>query len=193
MVLRDACTTWRSYLPRGTSNGSFSIFVSIQFSNPVFSRQFSRPSGVQNGSCGISLEILRSLLSNDINFAWIGVWTKKLWLPEVGASELFFRIFSAKIPAKWGTPPTNRELHLVAGVATFLMHPGSWINLQRAGKTLRMKAVVREEKRAGFPTRFPYFLSVFARTVDLSPDVRFWRSWYRRKACATLSLKVLDL
>uniref|UniRef100_A0A2N9F4L6 Uncharacterized protein n=1 Tax=Fagus sylvatica TaxID=28930 RepID=A0A2N9F4L6_FAGSY len=47
----------------------------------------------------------------------------ELWLPEVGVPKLFFCAFPAKIPAKRGKPPANRELHVVAGVAIFLMHP----------------------------------------------------------------------
>uniref|UniRef100_A0A2N9J135 Reverse transcriptase domain-containing protein n=1 Tax=Fagus sylvatica TaxID=28930 RepID=A0A2N9J135_FAGSY len=60
----------------------------------------------------------------------------------------FFRVFLAKIPAKRGKPPANRELHTIAGVSIFLTHPGSRINSWRAGKTQRAKAVVREEKHA---------------------------------------------
>jgi hypothetical protein len=63
-----------------------------------------------------------------IKVARIGVRTEKLWLPEVGSSELFFRIFPVKILVKRGKPLANRELHVVAGVAIFLTHPGSWIN-----------------------------------------------------------------
>jgi hypothetical protein len=44
----------------------------------------------------------------------------KLWLPEVGASELFFCVFPANIPAKREMLPANRKLRLVAGVAVFL-------------------------------------------------------------------------
>jgi hypothetical protein len=93
---------------------------------------FWRPSHAPNGSCSIPLESSQSLLSNDIRFARIRVWTEELWLPEVGVSKLFFRVFPTKIPAKRGMLPANRELRLVAGVAVFLMHPGSWIKSQGA-------------------------------------------------------------
>jgi hypothetical protein len=52
-----------------------------------------------------------------------------LWLSEVRVSELFFHIFSVKISAKRGKLPANRELRLADGVAVFLTHLGSWINL----------------------------------------------------------------
>jgi hypothetical protein len=111
---------------------------------------------------------------------------KTLWLPEVGSSDLFFRVFPVNIPAKRGKPPANRELHVVAGVAIFPTHLGLRVNLQRVGKTLRAKAVVREKNAPNFRFIFPHFLSVFAYVFDLAPDVGFRRSWYRWKACATL-------
>uniref|UniRef100_A0A2N9EGS9 Uncharacterized protein n=1 Tax=Fagus sylvatica TaxID=28930 RepID=A0A2N9EGS9_FAGSY len=67
---------------------------------------------------------------------------------EVGVPELFLRVFPVKIPVKRGKPPANRELHVVAGVIIFPTHPGSRVNLQRVGKTLRAKAVVLGEKYA---------------------------------------------
>jgi hypothetical protein len=105
--------------------------------------------------------------------------------------ELFLRVFPAKIPVKRGKPPANRELHVVAGVVIFPMHPGPQVNLQRVGNTLRAKAVVREKNVRNLRSIFPHFLSVFARVFDLAPEVGFRRSWYRRKACATLFFKVL--
>jgi hypothetical protein len=101
---------------------------------------------------------------------------EKLWLLEVRVSELFFRVFPAKIPAKRGKPPVNRKLRLVAGVAVFLTHLGLRIKLQRAGRNPRAKAVVREEKRVRFSARFPYFLSVFVRLANIVLDVGFRRS-----------------
>jgi hypothetical protein len=123
----------------------------------------------------------------------IGVRTKKLWLPEVGSSELFFHVFPVKIPAKRGMPPANREFHVVAGVVIFPTHPGPRVNLQWVGKTLRAKAAVREKNAQNLWLIFLRFLSVFARVFDLAPDVGFRRTWYRWKACATLSCKVSEL
>jgi hypothetical protein len=105
--------------------------------------------------------------------------------------ELFLRVFPAKIPVKRGKPLANRELHVVAGVVIFPTHRGPRVNLQRVGKTLRAKVVVQEKNASNLRLTFPCFLSVFARIFDLAPDVGFRRSWYRRKACVTLFLKVL--
>ena len=124
---------------------------------PNFRGSFWRPSGTQYGSCGVPLEILRSLLSNDIKFAWIGVQTEKLWLPEVGSFKLFFRVFLAKIPANWEMLPVNRELQLIAGVVLFIEVLSLRINLQQVGGNLCTKAAVREEKCVRFSARFPYF------------------------------------
>uniref|UniRef100_A0A2N9G233 Uncharacterized protein n=1 Tax=Fagus sylvatica TaxID=28930 RepID=A0A2N9G233_FAGSY len=94
------------------------------------------------GHAGISSESSRRPLSNDIKFARIGVRTRELWLPEVGVSELFSCTFPVKIPVKRGMLSANREFHDVAGVIIFPTHPGSRINLLRAGKTLRAKAAL---------------------------------------------------
>uniref|UniRef100_A0A2N9H976 Uncharacterized protein n=1 Tax=Fagus sylvatica TaxID=28930 RepID=A0A2N9H976_FAGSY len=99
-------------------------------------------------------ESSRRPLSNDIKFARIGVRTRELWLPEVGVSELFSCTLPAKIPIKRGMLSANREFHDVAGVIIFPTHPGSRINLLRAGKTLRAKAAVREKKCVLLPARF---------------------------------------
>jgi hypothetical protein len=53
----------------------------------------------------------------------------RVMAPGSWGARAVFCIFPAKIPAKRGKPPANRELHVVAGVALFLTHPGSRINL----------------------------------------------------------------
>ena len=79
------------------------------------------------------------------------------------ASELFFCVFLAKIPAKREMLLANRELHLVARVAVFLKVSSLWINSQRFGRNLRTKGAVWEEKRVRFSARFRYFRQ-FSRT-----------------------------
>ena len=109
-----------------------------------FRGSFYGTSGAQNGSYVVPLEIWGNLLSKYINFARIGARTKKLWLLEVGGSELFFCFFPAKILAKLETLLANRELHVVARVTVFLKVPNLWINSQQVGRNLHTKAAVRE-------------------------------------------------
>ncbi len=59
----------------------------------LFLGNFWGPSGVQNGSCMIPLEILRSILSKDIKFAQIRALLEKLWLPEARVSSCFSAFF----------------------------------------------------------------------------------------------------
>uniref|UniRef100_A0A2N9FFH7 Uncharacterized protein n=1 Tax=Fagus sylvatica TaxID=28930 RepID=A0A2N9FFH7_FAGSY len=106
------------------------------------------------GHAAYRRKALDVLFPNDIKFARIGVRTRELWLPEVGVSELFSCTLPAKIPIKRGMLSANREFHDVAGVIIFPTHPGSRINLLRAGKTLRAKAAVREKKCVLLPARF---------------------------------------
>ena len=79
---------------------------------------------------------------------------RELWLPEVGVSELFLCTFPMKIPVKREMLLANREFHVVAGVITFPTHLGWKINLLRVGKTLRVKAAARKEKRILLLARF---------------------------------------
>ena len=90
---------------------------------PLFRGSFWGPFVVQTGLCVVPLESLRSLLSKDIKFVQIEALKEKLLLLEVGVFELFFYVFPAKIPAKWEMLPTNRKLHVIAGVAVFLKVP----------------------------------------------------------------------
>ena len=150
--------TWHSYLPavlfsRLSSFGPkvYTVFyLSIRGS-------FWGSFGVQNGSCVVLLEILRSLLFNDIKFVQIRAWSEKLWLLEARVSEQFFCVFSTKILAKPEMLPANRELHIIAEVALFIKVSNLWINSQWVGKTLCAKMVPREKKCIRFPTRFSYF------------------------------------
>uniref|UniRef100_A0A2N9FF18 Uncharacterized protein n=1 Tax=Fagus sylvatica TaxID=28930 RepID=A0A2N9FF18_FAGSY len=143
------------------------------------------------GHEGISSEISRRPLSNDIKFARIGVRTRELWLPEVGVSELFLCTFPMKIPVKRGMLSANREFHVVAGVIIFPTHPGLADQLVASRKDSAREGGCPGGKNAFCSQRvFSQILSQFARVFDLVPDVGFRRSWYRRKACVAYFCKV---
>ena len=107
-------------------------------------------------------------------------------------SELFFRIFPAKIPAKRGKIPANRVASR-SWSCSLSCAPGLVDQLAVSQKEFVHKGGCLERKRVRFSARFPYFSSAFTHTVDVAPDVGFQRSWCHWKDCATLFLKVLDL
>uniref|UniRef100_A0A2N9HMZ5 Uncharacterized protein n=1 Tax=Fagus sylvatica TaxID=28930 RepID=A0A2N9HMZ5_FAGSY len=71
-----------------------------------------------------------------------------------GVGAVFVHSSGARFRSNGGCYSANREFHDVAGVIIFPTHPGSRINLLRAGKTLRAKAAVREKKCVLLPARF---------------------------------------
>uniref|UniRef100_A0A2N9FY25 Uncharacterized protein n=1 Tax=Fagus sylvatica TaxID=28930 RepID=A0A2N9FY25_FAGSY len=81
-----------------------------------------------------------------------------------GRLSCFCRVFPAKIPAKRGMPPANRELHVVAGVVIFPTHPGPRVNLLRVGKDFcarrrlsGRKSTYRRKACAAYFCKVPYF------------------------------------
>uniref|UniRef100_A0A2N9FX93 Uncharacterized protein n=1 Tax=Fagus sylvatica TaxID=28930 RepID=A0A2N9FX93_FAGSY len=101
-------------------------------------------------------------------------------------------VYFPTIPVKWGKPPANRELHVVAGSRHLSNASGLAGQLAASQERLCARRRLFGEKNvSNLRLIFPCFLFVFARILDLAPDVGFRRSWYHRKACATLFLKVL--
>uniref|UniRef100_A0A2N9FYI9 Uncharacterized protein n=1 Tax=Fagus sylvatica TaxID=28930 RepID=A0A2N9FYI9_FAGSY len=84
-----------------------------------------------------------------------------------GVGAVFVHFSDAKIPVKRGMLSANREFHVVAGVIIFPTHPGSRINLLRAGKTLRAKAALPMSDFDVLGTVGKLALPTFARFQDL--------------------------
>uniref|UniRef100_A0A2N9FGV5 Uncharacterized protein n=1 Tax=Fagus sylvatica TaxID=28930 RepID=A0A2N9FGV5_FAGSY len=118
---------------------------------------------------------------------------ERFMAPGTRGAGVVFSCFSGEDPDQTGEATDEPRVAHCSRSCLFPTHPGLWIKLQRAEKNLHAKAVVREKNALDFRRVFPYFLSVFACIFDLAPEVGFRRSWYRWKACTTLSLKVLDL
>ena len=155
MMARLACACHVAFLSiHASSSSNLPRFPCAS----LFLTRFSRAVlGLFRNSKWVMQHIVEKLSTSSFQrykFARIGVRTRELWLPEVGVSELFSCAFPMKILVKWGMLLANREFHVVARVVIFPTHLGPRINLLRAGKNLRAKAAVREEKRVLLPARF---------------------------------------
>uniref|UniRef100_A0A2N9GR42 Uncharacterized protein n=1 Tax=Fagus sylvatica TaxID=28930 RepID=A0A2N9GR42_FAGSY len=130
-------------LPRQQPLESSSIFRARTLFDPIFEGQFWRSSGTQNGSCRHIVGKLSTSSFQRYKVCEIGVRTRGVMAPgSRGVGAVFACTFPVKIPVKRGMLSANREFHDVAGVVIFPTHPGSRINLLRAGKTLRAKAAL---------------------------------------------------
>uniref|UniRef100_A0A2N9HWL1 Uncharacterized protein n=1 Tax=Fagus sylvatica TaxID=28930 RepID=A0A2N9HWL1_FAGSY len=173
-VLRELwyCASQCLRLPRQLSAILLDFSCAYSLFDPIFEGQFWRSSGTQNGSCRhivgklstSSFQRYESLRESEFGRGSYGS-------RKSGYRSCFRALFPVKIPIKRGMLSANREFHDVAGVIIFPTHPGSRINLLRAGKTLRAKAAVREKNAFAPSAFFLKILSQFARIFDLAPDV----------------------
>uniref|UniRef100_A0A2N9GRP3 Uncharacterized protein n=1 Tax=Fagus sylvatica TaxID=28930 RepID=A0A2N9GRP3_FAGSY len=90
-----------------------------------------------------------------------------------GAGSCFLHVFPAKIPAKRGKPPANREFHVVAGVAIFPTHPGSRINFVASRKDSARKGGCLGGKTCQLLTSVFDVLGTVGKLALPSP-LKFW-------------------
>jgi hypothetical protein len=127
MMLRDPLL---SLSANSAPSRTFPLFARISIILITFFRDtFRRSSLVQMGSCLVSLESLRYLLSNGTNFMQFGVLSSKRQLREVRVFELFFSVFPTKIPAKPEMLSVNRDTLVVDEFKLFLKFFEFQINL----------------------------------------------------------------
>uniref|UniRef100_A0A2N9J4K9 Uncharacterized protein n=1 Tax=Fagus sylvatica TaxID=28930 RepID=A0A2N9J4K9_FAGSY len=102
-------------------------------------------------------------------------------------------IFPIEIPTRPGKILAIRELHVVSKHVLFLTHLSSRIKLAVSRKELCARARHPRGENYEIFSMVLFLLPVFARVVDVAPDVRFRRSWCRQKAYSTFFLKILGL
>ena len=100
--------------------------------------------------------------------------------------------FPVKISARPEKILTIREFHAMSEHVLFLKVMGLRIIFQRDRKNLCASVTSSGGETMKFSTVL-FHWSVFARMVDVVPDVGFWQFLYHRKACATYFLKVSGL
>uniref|UniRef100_A0A2N9EEQ2 Uncharacterized protein n=1 Tax=Fagus sylvatica TaxID=28930 RepID=A0A2N9EEQ2_FAGSY len=167
MVARLACT------PPKTAVCTSSILARVSFFDPIFEGQFWRSSGTQNGSCSISPESSRRPLSNDINFARIGVRTRGVMAPGSRGVGAVFVHFSGEDSDQTGDAigeprvPRRSWSHYLSNA------PGLADQLVASRKDSAREGGCPGGKNAFCSQRvFSQILSQFARIFDLAPDVR---------------------
>uniref|UniRef100_A0A2N9HB71 Aminotransferase-like plant mobile domain-containing protein n=1 Tax=Fagus sylvatica TaxID=28930 RepID=A0A2N9HB71_FAGSY len=119
---------------------------------------------------------------------------RELWLPEVGVSELFSCTFSGEDSDQMGDAFGEPRVPRRSWSRYLSNAPGLVDQLVASRKDSAREGGCPGGKNAFSSQRvFLQILSQFAHIFDLAPDVRFRRSWYRRKACVAYFCKVPDL
>uniref|UniRef100_A0A2N9HW49 Integrase catalytic domain-containing protein n=1 Tax=Fagus sylvatica TaxID=28930 RepID=A0A2N9HW49_FAGSY len=119
---------------------------------------------------------------------------RELWLPEVGVSELFSCTLSGEDSDQTGDAFGEPRVPRRSWSRYLSNAPGLVDQLVASRKDSAREGGCPGGKNAFSSQRvFLQILSQFAHIFDLAPDVRFRRSWYRRKACVAYFCKVPDL
>uniref|UniRef100_A0A2N9FCQ9 Uncharacterized protein n=1 Tax=Fagus sylvatica TaxID=28930 RepID=A0A2N9FCQ9_FAGSY len=165
--------TWRSSLPCSPSIKSSSILARVPFFDLIFGEAFGGLLVVKMGHAAYLWKGSRRLLSKEFvhesEFYTNRSSDRRVMAPGSRGVGAVFSCFSdedsGQIRDASGEPRVvSRSWSCSLSNAPKLANQltTSWKESARA------KAVVREEKRIRFSTRFPYFLSVFARTLGLA-------------------------
>uniref|UniRef100_A0A2N9FDY7 Uncharacterized protein n=1 Tax=Fagus sylvatica TaxID=28930 RepID=A0A2N9FDY7_FAGSY len=101
-------------------------------------------------------------------------------------------IFPIEILARPGKILTIREFHVVSEHVLFPTQSAHGSNRCESERIFAQAQHRRGENYEIFIIAL-FHRSVFVRVVDVTPDVGFRQSWYRRKACITFFLKVWAL
>ena len=142
---------------------------------PDFRGSFWRPSGAQNGSCRVPLEILRGLLSNDIKFTRIGVRTKSYGPQKSGRLSYFFAFSRRRFRPNGGCYGEPRVASRSQSYSLSYV-PELEDQIAASRKESAHEGSCPGGKMRRIFNMFSLFSSAFVHTVNVAPDVGFRRS-----------------